>query len=226
MMAPAAADVLRLIDHSLLQPCATRADVEAACALARRLGLAAVVVQPCWAGLAAETLYGSGVRAASVVGFPLGATTTEAKLMEALGLVQAGVGEVDMVLNLGWLKSGLQEEAAHEVGAVKAVLRPAGVLLKVILEVGYLRDAEKTEAAQMAAVAGADFVKTCTGFGPGQATVEDVRLLRAAVPDSVGVKAAGGIRTLAQARELVAAGATRLGTSATVAIARELGVEV
>lgn len=226
MPAPPAGDVLQLIDHSLLHPCATRDEVQEACRLGRRLGVAAVVVQPCWAGLAAEILQGSGVQAASVVGFPLGVTTTEAKLMEALGLVQAGVGEVDMVINLGWVKSGLLDDAAHEIGAVKAVLRPAGVLLKVILEVGYLDDAEKTQAAQMAAVAGADFVKTCTGLGPGQATVEDVRLLRAAVPASIGVKAAGGIRTLAQARELVAAGATRLGTSATAAIARELGVEV
>lgn len=226
MVTPQGMEILRLIDHSLLHACATRDEVLEACRLGMRLGVAAVVVQPCWAGLAAETLHESGVQAASVIGFPLGVTTTEAKLMEALGLVQAGVSEVDMVVNLGWVKSGMLDDAAHEIGAVKAVLRPAGVSLKVILEVGYLDDTEKTQMAQMAAVAGADFVKTCTGFGPGQATVDDVRLLRAAVPPNIGVKAAGGIRTLAQARELVAAGATRLGTSATAAIARELGVEV
>ncbi|MCX7598745.1 MAG: deoxyribose-phosphate aldolase [Armatimonadetes bacterium] len=226
MTAPQGSEILGLIDHSLLHPCATRQEVEDACRLGMRLGVAAVVVQPCWAGLAADILGDSSTRAASVVGFPLGVTTTEAKLMEALGLVQAGVGEVDMVINLGWVKSGQLDDAGHEIGAVKAVLRPAGLLLKVILEVGYLSDAEKAEAARMAAIAGADFVKTCTGFAPGQATVEDIRLLREAVPPGVGVKAAGGIRTAAQAQELVAAGANRLGTSATAAIARELGAEV
>jgi deoxyribose-phosphate aldolase len=217
--------ILRLIDHSVLSPAATRAEVEAACDLGLRLRVAAVCVQPCWAELAADRLRDTEVKAASVLSFPHGTALTEVKLVEAVSLLRAGVGEIDMVANLGWIKSGRVEDVADEIAAVHVLLVSVGVKLKVILETGYLTDAEKASSAHAAAAAGADFVKTSTGFGPSGATVEDVRLLRASVPEEVGVKAAGGIRTLAQAAELVAAGASRLGTSATATIAAELGVE-
>ncbi|MBC7286891.1 MAG: deoxyribose-phosphate aldolase [Armatimonadetes bacterium] len=221
-----AREVLSKIDHSVLRPDATREDVITACDLGRRLGVATVCVQPCWVGLAAETLRDSGVAVSSVVGFPHGATVTEAKLMEVISLFQAGVAELDVVMNIGWFKSGRLDDVADEIGTIHLVCEAGRVLLKVILETGYLTDEEKAQAAKLAAEAGADFVKTSTGFGPGGATVEDVRLLRQAVPDRVGVKAAGGIRTAEQAQQLLAAGASRIGTSATLDIARGLGVEV
>ncbi len=221
---PPDASILKLIDHSVLNPAATRAEVEAACDLGLRFGVAAVCVQPCWAEVAAERLRDTEVTAASVVSFPHGTALTEIKLMEAVVLLRAGVREIDMVANLGWIKAGRLDDLADQVAAVHVLLVPVGVKLKVILETGYLTDDEKVAAARTVADAGAEFVKTSTGFGPSGATVEDVRLLRASVPEAVGVKAAGGIRTLAHAADLVAAGANRLGTSATAAIAAELGV--
>ncbi len=196
------------------------------CELGRRLGVATVCVQPCWVEIAAEVLDGSGVGVSSVVGFPLGATITEAKLMEAMALFEHGVSELDMVMNVGWFKTGLRDEVADEIGVVHVVCQAAGVPLKVILETAYLTDDEKREAAVLAAQAGAEFVKTSTGFGPAGATVEDVRLLREAVPENVGVKAAGGIRTAEQALAMLKAGASRIGTSSTAQIAKGLGVEV
>jgi deoxyribose-phosphate aldolase len=218
--------ILAVIDHSALRPDLTAEDIKAACQLGRRLGVAAVCVQPCWAKLAAELLAGSQVKTASVVGFPHGASLTEAKLMEAIALFEAPVAELDMVLNIGWLKSGRYEELSEELGALRVVCSGAGVVLKVILETGYLSDEEKRRGAELAARAGADFVKTNTGFGPSGASVQDVRLLRAALPPRVGIKAAGGVRSLAQVQALLAAGATRIGTSATADLARQLGVEV
>ena len=220
------AQILSFIDHSILRPDATDADVEAACALADKLGVATVCVQPCWAKLAAELLRSSQVKPASVIGFPHGATTTEAKLMEAISLLDAGVKELDMVINIGWLKSGRHDDILDEISALHTVCSAANVVLKVILEVAYLTDDEKRQAARLAVEAGADFVKTSTGFGPSGATVEDVRLLRQVVPENVGVKAAGGIRTLADVQAMLQAGANRIGTSSTLAIARELGMEV
>lgn len=219
-------NVLACIDHSVLRPDAREDDVRAACELGQRLGVAAVCVQPSWAKLAAELLGDSSVRPASVIGFPHGVTTTEAKLMEAISLLEARVKELDMVMNIGWLKSGRFDDLADELGAMHTICSAAGVTLKVILETGYLTHDEKRKAAALAAGAGADFVKTSTGFGPAGATVEDVKLLREAVPNDVGVKAAGGIRTLSQVREMMEAGASRIGTSATADIARELGLEV
>jgi deoxyribose-phosphate aldolase len=145
--------------------------------------------------------------------------------MEAIVLLEARVNEIDMVMNIGWLKSRRLDEVGEEIGALHAILSVGGVTFKVILETGYLTDEEKVLAAELAARYGADFVKTSTGFGPSGATASDVRLLRQSVPQSVGVKAAGGIRTLAQVEEMLTAGATRIGTSATRAIASELGVE-
>ena len=218
--------VLGTIDHSVLRPDATREDVIVGCELGRKLGVATVCVQPCWAEMAAEILNDSDVGVSSVVGFPLGATITEAKLMEAMALFEQGVAELDMVMNIGWFKTGLRDEVADEIGVVHVVCKAANVPLKVILETAYLTDEEKREAAHLAVEAGAEFVKTSTGFGPAGATVEDVRLLRAAVPDSVGVKAAGGIRTAEQALAMLEAGASRIGTSSTAEIARGLGVEI
>jgi deoxyribose-phosphate aldolase len=221
---PFDASILKLLDHSVLSPAATRADVEAACDLGLRFGVAAVCIQPCWAEVAAERLRDTEVTAASVVSFPHGTALTEIKLMEAVVLLRAGIREIDMVANIGLIRSGLLQEAADEIAAVHVLLVTVGVKLKVILETGYLTDEEKVSAARAVAEAGAEFVKTSTGFGPSGATVEDVRILRASVPPEVGVKAAGGIRTLAQAADLVAAGANRIGTSATAAIAAELGL--
>jgi len=221
-----ASRVLGILDHSVLAPNATEADVLAGCRLGAALGVATVCVQPCWAKTAAEALRDSGVKPGSVLGFPHGVTTTEAKLIEAISLLEAGVRELDMVINVGWLKSGRTEDLHEDVGSVHAVCSAAEAVLKVILETCYLTEEEKRAGALLAAGHGVDFVKTSTGFGPAGATVEDVRLLREILPPRTGVKAAGGIRTLAQVREMMAAGAGRIGTSATAAIAAELGVEV
>lgn len=222
----AAARVLRLIDHAILNPDATEEDVRTACQLGADLGVVTVCVQACWAKIAVEVLQGHTTRPASVLGFPHGANTTEAKLIEAITLLETGVVELDMVMNVGWFRSGRLDDVAEEISSLHLVCSGAGVVLKVILETGYLTDEQKVEAAALAAREEADFVKTSTGFGPSGATVEDVRLLHSAVPPHVGVKAAGGICTLAQIQELVAAGASRIGTSSTRAIAAELGVEV
>ena len=188
--------------------------------------MATVCVQPCWVEMAVEMLDGSDTGVSSVVGFPLGATVTEAKLMEAMALIEDGVAELDMVINIGWIKSGMDDQAADEIGVVHVVCEAAGVPLKVILETAYLSEEEKRRAAELAVQAGAEFVKTSTGFGPGGANVEDVKLLREVVGEGAGVKAAGGIRTAEQAMAMLEAGANRIGTSATADIARQLGVEV
>ncbi len=216
---------LRTIDHAVLRPDCTRGEVLNACALAARLGVAGVCVHPRWVPTAAAALDGTAVAVGTVVGFPLGATTTEAKCLEALQAFEDGAREVDMVLAVTALKSGDYREALLDIAAVVAVARDSGVeraLVKVILEMCYLTPEEKRIAADLAVQGGADYVKTSTGMGPSGATVEDVALLRELVPRHIGVKAAGGIRSLADLRAMLAAGADRIGTSATEAIAAEL----
>ena len=221
-------ELARLIDHTALKPDTTEARIRTLCEEARRYGFAAVCVNPCYVPLAAELLQGSEVAVCTVVGFPLGANRTAIKAAEAEQAIRDGAAELDMVLNIGFLKSGRLWEVLEDIHAVVDVARaarpPAGrdrILVKVILETALLTDAEKETACRLALEAGADFVKTSTGFAGGGATVEDVALMRRVVGDRMGVKASGGIRTRAQAEALVAAGASRLGTSAGVALIQD-----
>jgi deoxyribose-phosphate aldolase len=211
-------DLAALIDHTLLRPEATDHEVERLCREAIECGFAAVCVNGAWVALASSLVSGSGVTVAAVAGFPLGAASTAAKVCESEDAAGMGASEIDMVINLGALKSGRLDQAEADVYAVVQAVRDRAVV-KVILECALLTDEEKVHAAQLAELAGAGFVKTSTGFGPGGATVEDVALLRRTVGPDTGVKAAGGIRTREQAVAMVAAGATRLGTSASVQVA-------
>lgn len=210
-----------LIDHTLLRPEATRSQVEKGLSEAMTWGLATFFVNPAWVPLAAEGLRGSGVKVGSVVGFPLGASQTAAKRAEAETAIRAGAQELDMVMNIGALRSGEYGRVDTDIRGVVEVCHAAGVILKVILENAYLSDDEKVRACQICRQAGADFVKTATGFGPSGATEADVRLMRQTVGPAMGVKAAGGIRTLADALRMLQAGASRLGASASVAILEE-----
>jgi deoxyribose-phosphate aldolase len=219
---PNAAELAAFIDHSVLSPGAVPADVVRACAEAREHGMRAVCVAPVWVALAARELAGSPVRVASVIGFPHGNSLPEAKAQEARLALQAGASELDMVLQVGGLRCGDIALVLRDIAGVVHAARERGALVKVILETALLTDAEKRLGCQLAEQAGADFVKTSTGFGPGGATETDVRLLRAAVGDRLGVKASGGIRSLEQALAMIRAGATRLGSSASVSILAEL----
>lgn len=210
------ADLAKFIDHTLLKADATDADVERLCDEARRFGFASVCVNSRFVPLAVRILRGSGVRTVSVVGFPLGAMATAAKSFEAQQAVLEGAEEIDMVLAVGALKQGDIEAVTDDIRAV--VQASDSVPVKVILETGLLDDDEKIAACAAAKAAGAAFVKTSTGFGPGGATEADVALMRREVGDALGVKASGGIRTTDDARRMIAAGANRLGCSASVAI--------
>lgn len=211
-----------LIDHTLLKPEATAAQVRQLCAEAAQYGFASVCVNPTWISLCCEVLAGSPVKVCSVVGFPLGATLTSIKATEAAECVALGAGEVDMVLNVGRLKSGDYSAVYADVAAVVAAAHPQSALVKVIIETGLLSEQEKVAACVLVQQAGADFVKTATGFNGGGATVADVALMRQVVGPRMGVKAAGGIRTGADALQMVAAGATRIGTSGGVRIVQDL----
>jgi deoxyribose-phosphate aldolase len=211
-------DLSGFIDHTLLRADATTTDIDRLCHEARDHRFASVCVNPSWVGRAAANLIGSGVVTCSVVGFPLGAHTPAAKAMEAGEAIEHGAGEIDMVIDIGALRSGDHALVERDIAGVVEVCRAAGAHCKVIIEAAMLTDEEKVVASLLAKRAGADFVKTSTGFGPGGATVYDVALMRRAVGPDVGVKAAGGIRTRQDAEALIAAGATRLGTSAGVAI--------
>lgn len=207
----------RFIDHTLLKPDVTPEQVEKICEEGIEYGFASVCVSPAWVPLAASLVRSSEVKVCTVVGFPLGASTTKSKAFEAEDAVSNGADELDMVMNIGALKSGsiawLKEE-------IEEVLK-SGAIVKVIIETGLLSEDEKVRACSLAKEARADFVKTCTGFGPGGATVEDVKLMRRVVGEKMGVKASGGIRNLATCKALLEAGATRIGTSAGVQIVRE-----
>jgi len=212
------------IDHTLLKPTATDDQIRALCAEAAAAGFASACVNPCHVPLAAACLAGSPVRACAVVGFPLGASASRIKAAEAALAVAQGAAEVDMVLNVGFLKSGRAADVESDIRAVVAAA--AGAVVKVILETCFLSDAEKRTACGLAVAAGAHFVKTSTGFGSGGATAADVRLLREAVGPDIGVKASGGIRTLADALAMLDAGASRIGTSAGVEIIAGLPQDV
>jgi deoxyribose-phosphate aldolase len=208
-----------MIDHTLLKPDATRADIVRLCREARQFGFASVCVNPYWVPLAASELAGSRVRVCTVAGFPLGASSASMKRAEAEEALGQGAHEVDMVINVGALRSGEYEVVECEIRLVAGACHRAGALVKTILETAFLDDRQKAVACVIAKMAGADFVKTSTGFGPAGATVEDVALMRMVVGPEMGVKAAGGVRTLEDFRRMVAAGATRIGASASVKIA-------
>ncbi|MGA2594135.1 MAG: deoxyribose-phosphate aldolase [Bryobacteraceae bacterium] len=215
--------VASLIDHTLLRPEATRADIVKLCGEARQYGFATVCINPYWVPLAASELAGSTVKVCTVAGFPLGATSTEAKVAEAAAALRAGAREIDMVINVGAMRSGDVDTVKLDIQAVTRVCHEAGAIVKVILETALLDDAQKTTACGLAQAVGADFVKTSTGFGPAGATVQDVVLMRHAVGPRMGVKAAGGIRTLDDFRAMIAAGANRIGASASVKIVEAAG---
>jgi deoxyribose-phosphate aldolase len=206
------------IDHTLLKSDATRADIVKLCREARQYGFASVCVNPYWVPLVASELAGSPVKVCTVAGFPLGATTTEAKVAETSSALRAGAHEIDMVINVGALRSGDHEAVKADIEAVVKVSHEAGAIVKTILETALLDDNQKAVACTLAKLAGADFVKTSTGFGPGGATARDVALMRRVVGPEMGVKASGGIRTLADFQAMTAAGATRIGASASVKI--------
>ncbi len=209
-------DLAPYIDHTLLRPEASAGDIDRLCDEAARFGFASVVVNPTWVRRAAERLRSTGVPVASVVGFPLGATTSAVKATEARRALRDGAQEIDMVINIGALKSAMWDDVREDIAKVSDACHEAGALNKVIIEAALLTDEEKVIASHLAKQAKADFVKTSTGFGPGGATVHDVALMRETVGPSMGVKAAGGIRSAEAAHEMIAAGATRIGASAGV----------
>lgn len=210
----------QLIDHTQLRPDATEADVQRLVQEAKRYGFASVCVNPRWVSLCARLLGGTGVKVCTVIGFPLGATTTATKVFETEEALRAGADEVDAVIDIADVKDHEGDAILQQLRALVRAAHPRA-LLKVILEVCLLTDDEITWASGLAKQAGVDFVKTSTGFSTGGATVHAVRLMRAAVGPDLGVKAAGGIHTLQQLHDLVDAGATRIGASAGVAILKE-----
>ena len=211
-------DLARYIDHTLLKPEANAEDIDELCAEAREYKFASVCINPTWVRRAAESLRGSGVVTCTVIGFPLGASTTAIKAMEARRALREGAREVDMVLNIGSLKSGNYDQVREDIAQVAEAAHEVGGLCKVILETALLTDEEKVIASSLAKEAKADFVKTSTGFGSGGATVYDVALMRETVGPDMGVKASGGVRTLEDVEDMIAAGATRIGASAGVQI--------
>lgn len=210
-------NIANMIDHTLLKPEATKEQIVQLCAEAKQYGFASVCVNPSWVKTAARELSGTDVCVCTVIGFPLGATTPETKAFETKNAIENGAREVDMVINIGALKSGADDWVERDIRAV--VEAAAGkALVKVIIETALLTDDEKVRACQLAVKAGADYVKTSTGFSGGGATVEDVALMRKTVGDNVGVKASGGVRDRKTAEAMIEAGATRIGTSSGVAI--------
>jgi deoxyribose-phosphate aldolase len=217
--APASDGLASLIDHTLLKPDATREDIERLCREAAQFGFASVCVNPNWVPLCRDLLKGSGVKVCTVIGFPFGSHLPDVKAYEARRAVEQGAEEVDMVINIGALKSKDYATVEKDIaGVVDAVGK--NTVVKVILETAMLTREEKIMGSSLAKAAGADYVKTSTGFGGGGATVEDVRLMRETVGPEIGVKASGGIRTKEDVEAMVAAGATRIGASAGVKIVR------
>jgi len=215
--------VASLIDHTLLNPAATSQEVIRFCAEAKFYGFYSVMVNPAWVALAAAQLHGSPVKVGTVVGFPLGANLTITKLAEAETASQNGAHDLDTVINVGALKSGDRVLVQTEIRSLAQMAHEHGSIIKVIIETALLTEKEKILACALAGEAGADFVKTSTGFGPSGATAADVAIMRGVVGTAIGVKAAGGIRTATQVAEMVEAGANRIGASASVAIVREFG---
>ncbi|MEA3502090.1 MAG: deoxyribose-phosphate aldolase [Actinomycetota bacterium] len=211
-------DVAKFIDHTLLKPDATADEIDVLCDEAKEFGFASVCVNPTWVKRSADRLRGSDVKTCSVIGFPLGATTPEIKAMEARRALRDGAREVDMVINIGALKSGDLELVRTDIEKVVDSAHEGGAIVKVILETSKLTDQEKVIASALAKQAKADYVKTSTGFGGGGATVYDVSLMRETVGPDMGVKASGGVHTAQEAEDMIAAGATRIGASAGVVI--------
>ena len=216
-----AGSVAGMIDHTLLKPDATKREIETLCREAKEFGFASVCVNPTWVATCARLVRGSSVAVCSVVGFPLGATTADTKQYETRRAIFDGAREIDMVINVGALKSGDLHLVESDIRAVTSACLETNVLSKVIIETALLTDEEKVTACMLAKAAAADFVKTSTGFGPGGATAEDVALMRRIVGEDMGIKASGGVRTLEGVKAMVAAGATRIGASAGVRIVQQ-----
>lgn len=206
----------KLIDHTILKPVATQEDVRRICEEAKQYGFFSVCINPYWVAYAKELLKGSNVKVCTVIGFPLGANTTAVKEYETQDALKNGADEIDMVINLGALKSGDYDTVLKDIAAVRKACE--GKILKVIIETSQLTDDEKVKACGLSAEAGADFVKTSTGFTGGGATAADVALMRKSVPANMQVKASGGVRSRADFDAMVAAGATRIGASSGVKI--------
>lgn len=218
---PASDDVARRIDHTLLKADASQDQIAQLCYEARTYHFASVCVNPAHVKLCAQLLKGSDIPVCTVVGFPLGATPPTVKAFETQQAIRDGAREIDMVINIGALKSGDFKAVHEDIGAVVRSAHAGNAVVKVIIEAALLTDEEKVIACQLAKTAGADYVKTSTGFGPGGATVADVALMRRVVGSEMGIKAAGGVGTYADAQAMLAAGATRIGASAGVRIAKE-----
>lgn len=212
-------DINRYIDHTLLKPDAGQHEIEKLCEEAVKYGFAAVCVNPAFVSFVSRLLKGSGVKVCTVIGFPLGATTFRVKAYETAEAIQNGAEEIDMVINLGALKDGRDQEVTDDIRAV--VQSAKGQPVKVIIETGLLTDEEKIRACRLVQQAGAQFVKTSTGFGPGGASVYDIMLMKDAVRGKLGIKASGGIRDKTTLLQMVEAGATRIGTSSGVKIMEE-----
>ena len=213
--------VAAMIDHTLLKPDATRTDIETLCREAAEYRFASVCVNPTWVSACARLLAGTSVKVCTVIGFPLGATTSDTKHFETRRAIFDGAREIDMVVNVGALKSGDLRLVERDIEAVTIPCREAGVISKVIIETALLTDDEKVTACTLSKAAGANFVKTSTGFASGGATAADVALMRRVVGSDMGVKASGGVRDLDGVKAMVAAGATRIGASAGVRIVQE-----
>lgn len=216
------ASLAKYMDHTLLKPEATAADIDRVVAEARQFGTASVCVNPYWVARVAAGLAGSGVKTCTVIGFPLGATSTASKVAETRDATAHGAQEIDMVINIGELKAGNDDAVRSDISAVANAAHEAGALLKVIIETCLLSNEEKRRACELSVAGGADFVKTSTGFSTGGATTADITLMRETVGPELGVKASGGIRTLEAAIAMIEAGATRLGVSAAVSILEEV----
>lgn len=210
-----------VFDHTLLKPEATREQVVCLCEEAAQYRFACAMVNPTWVSTACSVLAGTGVHVGTVLGFPLGASLSVSKREEAVELVKLGAHDLDMVLNIGMLKSGMNDRVQQDIHGVVEVAHDVGAIVKVILETCLLNVEEKLRASELAITAGADFLKTSTGFSTGGATPEDVALLRGVAGSRCGVKASGGIRTLTDARAMLEAGADRIGASASVSILKE-----
>lgn len=217
----AAREVARYIDHTLLKPEASRDEILKLCQEGARYGFASVCINPIWVREAACALRGTGVKVCTVIGFPLGANEPDTKAYEARRAIFDGASELDMVINVGALKSADDELVARDIAGVVEVAHEVNYLCKVILETGLLTEEEKVRACLLAKQAGADFVKTSTGFSKGGATVADIALMRRVVGGEMGVKASGGVRDLKQAQDMIRAGATRIGASVGVKIVQE-----
>ncbi|MFP4687875.1 MAG: deoxyribose-phosphate aldolase [bacterium] len=210
------AEVAGYIDHTMLNPDVTRDEIVQLCEEARDYGFASVCINPSWVSLCNDLLRGTDVKVCTVIGFPLGATTTATKVQETREAIANGADEIDMVMNVGALKEGDTEFVRRDIAAVKEAT--GNRVLKVILETGLLSDSQKAEACRLCKEAGADFVKTSTGFGPGGAKMNDIALMRRIVGGEMGVKASGGVHNFQEAVDMISAGASRIGASAGVAI--------